>query len=99
MNVTVKPLSPCHRCGGELYLAVTTPHPTMYGDRLMVLCPRCDAHDPIAQDLLAWFAINSTVGADSLAEVEALVAQWVEWKQQTPTGADAADAYYRGDYE
>lgn len=103
MNTVVKPLHPCHRCGGELYLAVTAPHPTMPGDRLMVLCPQCDADDPDAQELLAWFAIYSVVDTSDLADLEVRVGHWVAAMQERPTGVydlDAdVEAWHRGDYD
>jgi hypothetical protein len=68
MNVEVTPPTTCHRCGGELYLTAKVPHPTLPGTRTLSLCPRCDAHAPHAQGLLAFFAIHSRVSVSARSE-------------------------------
>jgi hypothetical protein len=75
----------------------------MPGSQLLVLCPRCDADDPAATELLAWFAIYSAVGSFDVAELETIATRWVSAVQARPTGvgdlADDVEAWRRGDYD
>jgi hypothetical protein len=85
--------STCHRCGDEVYLVATMParpNAVLTGYRMVVLCPRCDAPDPAAQGLLAYFAYH---GKDIDATDETLTALAEEWAATVmarPTGVDAA---------
>jgi hypothetical protein len=97
MNVEVTPPTTCHRCGGELYLTAKVPHPTLPGTRTLSLCPRCDAHDPHAQGLLAFFAIHSRVGLASHPQLLTLAAEWIVAMQAEPTGASAAQLAHDAD--
>ena len=90
--VEVKDLHPCHRCGGELYLAVTVPHPTMTGTRTIPLCPRCDATDNSSHGLLTFFAVHSTVVASNTNVFQGLAREWVAAKLQQP-GAVPEDQF------
>jgi hypothetical protein len=103
MKVEVTPPTTCHRCGGELYLTAKVPHPTLPGTRTLSLCPRCDAHAPHAQGLLAFFAIHSPVSVSARSErsehtatsvqthpqLLILAAEWIVAMQGEPTGASA----------
>lgn len=75
----------CHRCLGDLYLAVRVPHNSwqtppgtnLSATRLVPLCPRCDANRPAAQDLLAYFAVYSSVTESTLHIFADLLQRWV----------------------
>ncbi|WP_213454111.1 DUF6300 family protein [Rhizomonospora bruguierae] len=84
----------CARCSGAAYLTATIPHPgwdspvgrRFAGSRTIALCPRCDAHDPASQGLLAYFAIHGEVTADTADTFAVLVRAWVSAPR--PTGVD-----------
>lgn len=98
-------LRPCHRCGGDLYLAAVVPHPTMPGSRVLVLCPRCDANDPVAQELLAWFAVHGPLNAQDVATVQPVAFRWWAMKQAEEPGVpesqivDDIEAWRRGEFD
>jgi hypothetical protein len=99
------PETPCHRCGADLYGVATMPHPTMPGHRTLPLCPRCDAADPAAHGLLAFFAVHGEVTADTAGEFNRLAAGWLEAVLARPTGISGeqvereAGAWRRGDFD
>lgn len=87
----------CPRCDAELYLVATVPHAGwehLGGRRPVALCPRCDADNPAAHGLLAFFAMYSTLGEDNLAEFNALCADWVaaETNRRTEVAPHALEA-------
>lgn len=88
IETVVRPLIACHRCGGELYLTATVAHPSLPGRRVLPLCPRCDANDPAAQGILAFFAVHSVVDSDMFAQMRELVAGWVAARRARPSGVD-----------
>lgn len=90
MIVEVTPVEKaCHRCGGELYLTATVPHPSLPGSRLLPLCPRCDADDPAAHGVLAFFAAYGRVDLDTYPQLLQLVEEWIAAKQAQPTEISA----------
>ena len=89
MIVQVAPESACHRCGGELYLTATVAHPTLPGSRILPLCPCCDAGDPAAHGVLAFFAAYGAVDPDTHPELLHLAAEWIAAKQAQPSGVNA----------
>lgn len=73
----------CPRCGGEGLLSVSVPHEwrnnrgaTVPGFGAVVLCPRCDGHDPAAAPLITFFTVHGQVSEDTAEEFTALVHTW-----------------------
>ncbi|GIF62088.1 hypothetical protein Ais01nite_01230 [Asanoa ishikariensis] len=103
--VDVQNLRPCHRCGGDPYLAVTIPHATMSGNRTIPLCPRCDAADSVSHGLLAFFAVHSAVAESNTNVFQELARQWVAAKLQQPgtvtddTFQTEVDAWRAGEFD
>jgi hypothetical protein len=61
----------CTRCSGEPCLTATI------GERVVTLCPACDAHAPAAQKLLGYFAKHQSVSPQDASYVSDLVGQWL----------------------
>ncbi|MGW6400275.1 DUF6300 family protein [Streptomyces sp. NPDC055134] len=51
--------------------------------REAALCPECDRGDPAADELLALFAVDETLGINNIETFGALVAAWVESVRRT----------------
>lgn len=103
---------PCPRCSGTSYLTVQIPHPSyLYPQDRPVsaminfrLCPRCDADNPHAHGLLAYFACHGTVRADDIDGFASLVNEWVSSlsviPKVTPEKFEAdVNAYRRGEFD
>lgn len=77
----------CHRCDGSLLLTARVPYVVtradghhVEGHRGIGLCPSCDAADPTAQGLLAYFAVHKTIHDED--EAAALIVEWTERASQ-----------------
>lgn len=75
--------SACPRCGGEGLLSVTKPCGWRYGTSGLapirarfVLCPVCDAADPVAGPLWLFFAVHGQVTAEAAREFAWLAPDW-----------------------
>ncbi|WBC01119.1 DUF6300 family protein [Micromonospora sp. WMMA1976] len=96
---------PCPRCATELLLSMDRPHPrflnTIYRRNL---CPRCDAADPIAHGILAFFTVHRRVTEDNIAVFETLLREWIERTAEPPSVSPEAfaediEAFNRGDFD
>jgi hypothetical protein len=68
----------CHRCGSNLLLTVQLPHPRIaHGLHVQPLCQHCDVDDPIAQGLLAFFAVYPAIDEHNADTFKALVSEWI----------------------
>jgi hypothetical protein len=84
MEFTVDQLpSACPRCRGDGLLSVTKPFGWRYGAggltpirARFVLCPVCDAADPVAGPLCLFFAVHGAVTAETAQEFAELTRTW-----------------------
>lgn len=64
----------------------------------MALCPVCDASDPHAQRLLAYFAAHGSVQPQHMAEVSEMLGQWLgsldDGRMREPTLAAQVEAWW-----
>ncbi|WP_432168644.1 DUF6300 family protein [Streptomyces sp. bgisy031] len=83
--VQLEGVEACPACGEQSTLKVsfvltwTNMHgEVVSGPREAVLCPECDRGDPAADELLALFAVDETLGINNIETFGALIAAWVE---------------------
>jgi hypothetical protein len=110
MLAQTKELSPCPRCGGEGLLSARVPHgwynnrgTAVRGTAEVILCPRCDASDPLAGPLVLFFAVHGQVTDETTGEFAALLRRWAS-KAQVPATDQAAlegerQAWHRGELD
>ncbi|HCT81452.1 MAG TPA: hypothetical protein DGT23_33745 [Micromonosporaceae bacterium] len=72
MEVRVASDTRCPRCAGRLCLTAS-----IGGKRNVALCPGCDAADPHAQQLLAYFAAHESVQPQDMSRVSELLGHWL----------------------
>jgi hypothetical protein len=94
----------CPRCAGRLCLTASIGqgvHPAAPQgrgrERTLALCQTCDALNPSAQPLLAYFAEHGSVQAQDMAQVSELLGHWlgsVNAEQPEPTLAAQAEAWW-----
>lgn len=87
----------CHHCGGDLICTATVPHTftradgaQVHGRRIMGLCASCDADNPAALGVIAFFVRHEAIEHASLDEAAALIHEWLAGLSQRLTG-DADD--------
>ena len=96
---------PCLLCGSELLLSVDRPHPRFtHAIYRRNLCPECDAADPAAQGILAFFAVNPVVTEENVDAFERLLQEWWTRTSVPPTVTleafdEDVDAFRRGDFD
>ncbi|MFJ1542311.1 DUF6300 family protein [Micromonospora chalcea] len=95
----------CHRCGTELLLSSDRPHPrfanAIYRRNL---CPQCDAADPAAHGILAFFTVHRQVTDDNIEVFGKLLREWIERTAEPPLVTPEAfdedvEAFNRGDFD
>lgn len=81
---------PCGRCGGAVLLTVQVPYAMPLpgggeseGRRTVALCPNCDAHDPAATGVLAFFTVHPEINADTLSDV-VVIREWIDHHIHNP---------------
>lgn len=95
----------CHRCNTELLLSTDRPHPRFTnGIYRRNLCPQCDAADPAAHGILAFFTVHHQVTDDNVEAFKTLLHEWVNRTADAPqvspeAFADDVEAFQRGDFD
>jgi hypothetical protein len=86
----------CRRCDGALLFSVQVPHSfvrpdggEVHGRRTVPLCPRCERDVPAAQGLLAYFTVNETATTETVGDLAALLAEWLEHAARPPAYTEA----------
>ncbi|MGV9378816.1 DUF6300 family protein [Nonomuraea sp. NPDC003707] len=100
---------PCPRCRTDSVLAVLRlPHTwtnasgnEVRGVSEVLLCARCDAGDPVAGPIVAYFAVHGCVRPEHTAELARALRHWADRARppRPDENAPAAEteAWYRGD--
>ncbi|MGI5215091.1 DUF6300 family protein [Plantactinospora sp. CA-290183] len=103
----------CHQCEGGLYLMLRLPPELARWpagslgegtNRLVPLCPWCHGDEPLAQGLLAFFAVHPSVDDANVTEFVSLVNEWL-LNLPIPEAFDAkafeldVAAWHRGDFD
>lgn len=82
----------CPRCAGRLRLTAV-----IGGQRTVALCATCDAGNPNAAPLLAYFAEHGSVRPQDMAQVSELLGHWlgsISEQEPEPTLAAQAEAWW-----
>jgi hypothetical protein len=93
VQVTVAGGRTCPQCGSALCLSAQIGQHR----RTVALCPACDAENPDARQLLAYFAGRPTVDPTDRGQVAELLGRWLNSLPATdpsPSLAEAAEAWW-----